>query len=361
MKKYLITLLLLTWVIFQTQLFSYSWNIIWDTKCSEINESTRYSNLSPTIIEKIDLIWDRINEKYELKDNVYKEKVYNLFEKVLNEHLQKTTYSWVQKEVLLRIWDYFVCKKENLVFIDINFTNEDLVKLIWDDMHLAHEGKPHGIPSYFDFAQGPMIKDVTESGVEDFQAMAWWGQVYEALEGNSSINTRVELKNYRAFYLSRLDNKWYKLSVIENITEGAGYPEDYQDDNLHPGGDMIRFESNGHISCKPGSGFNFHFYTPRTLINPSDIAQIATSFDAKLIMADSNGVDDRNIAKFVASCGADVWKNMTVSWASDFSNNKDIGMWRFKYVTNDWQTFTFLTDMSLEELGQNPPPFTLSQ
>ena len=121
MKKYLITLLLLTWFILQTQLFSYSWNIIWDTKCSEINEITRYSNLSPTIITKIDLIWDRINEKYKLKDNVYKEKVYNLFEKVLNEHLQKTTYSGVQKEVLLRIWDYFVCKKENL-----NITQESL-------------------------------------------------------------------------------------------------------------------------------------------------------------------------------------------------------------------------------------------
>ena len=113
-KIIIVSLLLLTWVIFQTQLFSYSWELIWDKKCSEINDATRYSNLSPTIIEKIDLIWDRINEKYELKDDIYKEKLYNLFEKVLNEHLQKTTYSEVQKEVLLRIWDYFVCKKEGL-------------------------------------------------------------------------------------------------------------------------------------------------------------------------------------------------------------------------------------------------------
>ena len=356
MKKYLIILLLFTWAFFQTQLFSYSWELVWDVKCFEINNTNRYPNLSSVIVGKIDLIWDRINNKYTDKDNTYKEKIYNLYIKVLNQYLKKTQYSELQKEVLLRIWDYFVCKKEELIFTNNSFTSEDLVKLIWDDMHLEHEGKPHGVPSYFDFAQGPMIKNVTESGVKNFQAMTWWGQVYEALEGNSSVNTRVEIKNYRAFYLSKLDNKWYKLSVIENITEGAGYPEDYQDDNLHPGGDMVRFESNGHISCKPGSGFNFHFYTPRMSINPSDIAQIATSFDAKLIMANLNGIDDRNIAKFVASCGADVWKNMTVSWASDFSNNNDIWMWRFKYVNNDWQTFTFLTDMSLEKLEQNPPP-----
>ena len=117
MKKYLILLLILIWVFSQTQLFSYSGNIIGDIKCSEINNGNRYSNLSPTIIEKIDLIWDRINEKYKLKDNVYKEKLYNIFIKVLNEHLNKNTYSEVQKEVLLRIWDYFVCKKEWLTTI----------------------------------------------------------------------------------------------------------------------------------------------------------------------------------------------------------------------------------------------------
>ena len=112
MKRYLILLLILIWVILQTQLFSYSWEIIWDTKCSEINNEIRYLNLSSSIINKIDEIWDKINKKYEQKDNIYKEKLYNFIIKVLNEHLDKTTYSEVQKEVILRIWDYFVCKKE---------------------------------------------------------------------------------------------------------------------------------------------------------------------------------------------------------------------------------------------------------
>ncbi len=115
MKKYLIILLLLIWVIFQTQLFSYSWEKVWDTKCSEINKANRYQNLSPIIITKIDLIWDKINKKYTDKDNIYKEKIYNLFIKVLNQYLEKIQYSEVQKEVLLRIWDYFVCKKEWLI------------------------------------------------------------------------------------------------------------------------------------------------------------------------------------------------------------------------------------------------------
>ncbi len=112
MKKILIILLLIIWVFFQTQLFSYWWEKVWDIKCSEINKAARYQNLSPSIITKIDLIWDKINNKYTEKDNTYKEKIYNLYIKVLNQYLEKTKYSEVQKEVLLRIWDYFVCKKE---------------------------------------------------------------------------------------------------------------------------------------------------------------------------------------------------------------------------------------------------------
>ncbi len=131
MKKILITLLILAPIIFQTQVFSYSWEIIWDTKCSEINSTNRYQNLSPTIITKIDLIWDRINNKYIKKDNSYKEKIYNLYIKVLNQYLNKTKYSWVQKEVLLRIWDYFVCKKEWLKKVELKLNNFIYIDNIW--------------------------------------------------------------------------------------------------------------------------------------------------------------------------------------------------------------------------------------
>jgi hypothetical protein len=29
---------------------------------------------------------------------------------------------------------------------------------------------------------------------------------------------------------------------------------------------------------------------------------------------------------------------------------------RFKYVTNEWRKFTFMTNMPLVELQENPPP-----
>ena len=232
----------------------------------------------------------------------------------------------------------------------------NIAELIYDDMHLPHEGYPHGVPSSYDFAQGPMIKDAVQS-IGDFQAITGWGQVYETLEGNPSVNTRVELKNYQAYYLSKSDNKWHALAIVENITEGAGYVEDFSDNNQHAApADIMRFELNGHVSARPGDGHNFHFYTPRIPIDPSDIVQMVSSCEAKLILSDSAGTDDRDIANFILNIGNDAWRTMDAVFKPDYSNNHDMGFGRFKYVTNEWQTFYFSTNILLSDLQQNPPP-----
>ncbi len=123
MKKYLIILFLIIWVLFETQIFSYNNEIIWDIKCSEINNINRYKNLSWNIIDKINLIWDKLDNKYKYKNKIIKIKIYDLYVEILNKHLKKSNYSNIQKEVLLRIWDYFACKRENVY----SYKNKDIL------------------------------------------------------------------------------------------------------------------------------------------------------------------------------------------------------------------------------------------
>ncbi len=194
MKKILITFLLLTWVIYLTQVFSYSWEKVWDIKCNEINSVKRYSNLSPSIITKIDLIWDKINNKYITKDNTYKEKIYNLYIKILNQYLNKTKYSELQKEVLLRIWDYFVCKKEWLI------SKENL-----------------GVFNV-------KISDITDHGVKvtwkwNSKAETW---VYvkkndETGQRNKAFNNFFEYNNLAPNYAFTLFVQWVGSDVIKKI------------------------------------------------------------------------------------------------------------------------------------------------
>ena len=137
MKRYLITLLLLIWVISQTQLFSYSGEVIWDTKCFEINNEIRYSNLSPTIIDKIDEIGGRINEKYELKNNLG-----NLGEnklllitavKVMDEY-HETKKKVEQKKIELRDLSNRFRELKNLIY-DYRDKKEDEIKELNEKHH----------------------------------------------------------------------------------------------------------------------------------------------------------------------------------------------------------------------------------
>ena len=41
--------------------------------------------------------------------------------------------------------------------------------------------------------------------------------------------------------------------------------------------------------------------------------------------------------------GGDYWRNLTAQWASDYSNNNDIAIGRFKKVTPEWQYLTMHT------------------
>jgi len=44
-----------------------------------------------------------LNDKYKEKDETYRDKIYDLYIKLLNENIVKTKYSGRRKEILLRV------------------------------------------------------------------------------------------------------------------------------------------------------------------------------------------------------------------------------------------------------------------
>ena len=92
------------------------------------------------------------------------------------------------------------------------------VQTIIDDMTLAHEGLPHGVPSNYSWAKKP--RGGMGINVPDgWSAATAWGQVYEATEGNPATNTRVQLRNMRMYYFSKTEQKWIQLqkNVVQNL------------------------------------------------------------------------------------------------------------------------------------------------
>ena len=223
------------------------------------------------------------------------------------------------------------------------------LEVIISDMQLPHEGKLHGVPLSYDWAQGPIISNGNNPG--SFVALTAWGAIYEDGEGNPAKNTRVQIKNIQAYVLSKQDNQW-RLLQSSILVEGAAYREDFLDDYNKLAD--IREESDGSISVKAGDGYNFHFWTPdRVLIDPDDIAGIFTTVQARLIVDNPDYPDDRTKARYLMGMGGDYWQDLAVQWSD--SKPAEIGIGRAKYVETEWKAFNMIT-LSEAEICRNPPP-----
>jgi len=249
-----------------------------------------------------------------------------------------------------------------------NSLEPNSIENIINDMTLANEGMPHGVPAYWDWAVGPVIHAGNHPPTS-LTALASWGVLYEEAQGNPAKNTRVQLRSIKSYLLSKQDNKWY---LVQNsvAVQGYAYVEDFAGDQ-HKDAD-IRSEGDGTISVTAGGGYNFHFWVPypnhRASIDPTDIAGVFTTVQARLVVGDPNQPDDRASARYLLGMGADYWTDLTTGWAQGRGSDDQCEEWikgggkncgvangRLKYVKDKWQSFNMIT-IGADEIRQNPPP-----
>ncbi len=227
----------------------------------------------------------------------------------------------------------------------------DPISTIIYDMTPPHEGMPHGVSTSVNWASGPIVD--TERNVQDYKAMTAWGQLYEDSTGNPATNSRVQIKNIKAYMLSKRDGKWHLLQSSKKV-DGAAYREDFAGDVNKPAD--IRYEPDGSVSVKAGQGYNFHFWpaTGRASINPEDVAGLFMTVQARLITDNPQQPDDRSKARYLLGMGGDYWLSMTAQW-DNWNTNGGVGVGKLKYVTTSWQAFN-MTTLSPDEIRRNPPP-----
>ena len=214
-----------------------------------------------------------------------------------------------------------------------------------NDMFLPHEGLPAGVPDYYDWKFGPRLGYGINTP-KDWNAVVAWGQVYaDQDQPNPDIDfplARVHIKDLR-LYIYQKDKTWKIIQDIRNPS-GASYVEDFANDENKPANKL--YEINGGISIQAGSGYNFHFYPDvKNTLDINNIAGIFVVCKARLIGTENYDT----LPKYLISIGGDYWRNITAVWKSDWSNNNDIGIGRFKYVTPEWKYFTMHT-FSQEEV-----------
>ncbi|MEB3178562.1 MAG: hypothetical protein VKL59_05910 [Nostocaceae cyanobacterium] len=222
---------------------------------------------------------------------------------------------------------------------------------IINDMKPPHQGIPHGVPRSYGWADGPRI--AMGNNPDGYKAMTAWGQLYEDAQGNFATNTRVEIRNIKAYMLSKRDGQWHLVQSSRRV-EGGAFREDFRDNITKPAD--IRYEPDGNISVKAGKGYNFHFWpvTNRAIINPDEVEAIFTTVEARLIVDNPQQWDDCSQARYLLSMGGDYWLNSAAQW-DYWQTNGDIAIGKFKYVTTKWQAFN-MTTLSINQILRNPPP-----
>jgi hypothetical protein len=228
------------------------------------------------------------------------------------------------------------------------------IDLVVSDMQGSHEGTLSGVPLSVGWAEKPRVGMGNEMP-DGWSAMTAWGQIYRDADGNPSVNSRVAIRNIRSFVLRVSDGQWHELQRSTGV-DGAAYVEDFSgDQNIPPD---ARTEPDGSTAVKLTEGYNYHFWpawpSGRVTLDGSDIAGLYVAFDARLVVDDPDGPDDRAVARILGGVGGDFWESLSAKW-DNWTTNGDFVIGKMKYVEAVWKTFNAHT-LKEDQIRANPPP-----
>lgn len=187
-----------------------------------------------------------------------------------------------------------------------------------------------------------------------------WFTAFEA-QGNTSKNTRLQIKDLRFYVLSEATRQWSLIDATEAPeTTLWSYPFDYVSGMS---GANVRTESSGGVSMKPKYPNFHHGWGHAKAINAADVRAVFATVDFRLTLDNPNGVDDRASAKFVVDSGADYYPDMSLKWSLGYAPG--VGNGRMMLATSNWRSATLLVPnknygSTMAEMRSNPPPLSSS-
>ncbi|MBK8799417.1 MAG: hypothetical protein IPM07_25350 [Anaerolineales bacterium] len=172
------------------------------------------------------------------------------------------------------------------------------------------------------------------------------------LTGHSATNTRVQYRNARAYIKSKSTGQW-TLGWSDNFG-GESYEKSFAGGTNTPD---VRAEATGGLSVAPPLGNFLHhgWFGSVATINSPDVDCVFVTIQARLILDNPAGTDDRASAAFGVHIGADYYPWQTFRPETDAlppGYNPGVGLSRTVRMTNDWQHVNFAT--LSDALDQDP-------
>ncbi|WP_147375730.1 hypothetical protein [Noviherbaspirillum cavernae] len=216
-------------------------------------------------------------------------------------------------------------------------------------MTKPHEAYANGVNPAWKWGSGPELN----FGV-DFPSdhpdpnFVPWGVAATATTGSPARNVRVQIR--KVILDIKRNGTWSRVAYNTTDSQVVGtLYTNYQTNTTAPAN--VRKHGTDGISVRlPDAGGSFHFYTAKRFPVAFGAQEIVSRLEARLIVDDAAKSDDRASARLLVNSGGDIWRNATQTWNGSGSN-VDFAIGRFKFATNDWQTFTSHTLTTSAEIS----------
>lgn len=176
-----------------------------------------------------------------------------------------------------------------------------------------------------------------------------WGVIGSATAGSSAANVRVQIR--RLQWDEKRGGVWTRRNnhTSQSQIHGDLYTN-YETNATAPA--ATTGHGNDGISVKlPTAGGaqegSFHFYPSAAREDiTGDAQELVVRFEARLILDNPSGTDDRASANILACAGGDYWASPTAV----LPNKAEFAVGRFTKLTNDWRVFTAHTLMDAAQV-----------
>jgi hypothetical protein len=208
-----------------------------------------------------------------------------------------------------------------------------------DDMTKAHESTVHGVnPAWSWGSQPRMGVGVNFPSDYDDPMFVPWGIAGTATQGNPARNVRVQLR--KTILDVKRNGTWSRIVYNTNDSQIMGSLYTNYETNATAPANTRKHGADGISVRLPDTGGSFHFMTTNRFSVPFGAQEIVSRIEARLITDDSSKPDDRANARLLVGQGGDIWRNRSAQWNPNTLSNVDFAIGRFKYVTNEWKTFS---------------------
>lgn len=222
-------------------------------------------------------------------------------------------------------------------------STQTLISLLRSDMSQPSELRP---ALNVNWANAPISRGLDIPS--NFGSVTAWGVLDNAASGNPQPGAKVHIASIETWIRSRSQGRWVQLQAVNGVVGGEFYDNNWSG-ATRSSGQTASPDGGTSIGGIPG-GYNFHFFpTSRASFPPGDVAGVVVLIRARL----QPGTYDasRPLPAFALCAAVDWWLTSTAPWRSDYSNNRDGGIGRFKRVDRDMRLYT----MSAGDLSTLPP------